>query len=105
MATAAIYTRLSQDRDGTKGGTERQEKDCRALCRRESLKVVKVFTDDDRSAYSGKRRPAFEELLGELDGLDALVFWKFDRLVRRRRDFNRVLDACEDKGVRLVSCN
>ena len=103
MATAAIYTRLSQDRDGTKSGTERQEKDCRALCRREGLKVVKVYTDDDRSAYSGKPRPAFEQMLSDLHRYDAVVYWKTDRLVRRLTQFNRVLEACENGNVRLVS--
>ncbi len=103
MPTAAIYTRLSQDRDGTKGGKDRQERDCRALCKREGLTVGRVYTDDD-SAYSAKPRPAFEEMLRDgLEGIDAVVFWKVDRLVRRRRDFNRVLDACEQAKVRLVS--
>ena len=103
MANAAIYTRLSQDRDGTKGGTDRQEKDCRALCKREGLKVVRVYTDDDRSAYSGKPRPAFEQMLRELDDLDAVVFWKTDRLVRRWAQFADVLKATEAADVRLVS--
>jgi DNA invertase Pin-like site-specific DNA recombinase len=103
VTNAAIYTRLSQDRDGTKGGTDRQEKDCRALCKREGLKVVKVYTDDDRSAYSGKPRPAFEQMLTELDGVDAVVFWKTDRLVRRWTQFGRVVEACEAAKVRLVS--
>jgi hypothetical protein len=36
---AAIHVRLSQDRDGTKTGTDQQEADCRALCKREGLTV------------------------------------------------------------------
>ena len=103
MPTAAIYTRLSQDRDGSKTGTDRQEKDCRALCKREGLKVAEVYTDDDRSAYNGKRRPAFERMLAELEGYDTLVYWKTDRLVRRTTQFWRVVEACEKAGVRLVS--
>jgi DNA invertase Pin-like site-specific DNA recombinase len=101
--TAAIYTRLSQDRDGLKEGTERQEKDCRALCKREGFKVAKVYVDDDRSAYNGKARPQFDQMLAELDQYDALVFWKYDRLVRRFTQFGRVIEACEKAGVRLVS--
>jgi DNA invertase Pin-like site-specific DNA recombinase len=101
--TAAIYCRLSQDRDGTREGTERQEKDCRALCRREGFKVAKVYVDDDRSAYNGKHRPQFEQMLAELDRYDVLVFWKTDRLVRRFAQFAEVVDACEKAGVRLVS--
>lgn len=100
---AAIYTRLSQDRDGTRGGTERQEKDCRALARRESMKVVAVYTDDDRSAYSGKARPEFERMLTDLEDFDVLIFWKVDRLVRRFTQFSDVVKACDAADVRLVS--
>ena len=103
MANAAIYARLSQDRDGTKGGVERQLKDCRALAKREGLKVVAVYQDDDRSAFSGKPRPEFERMLRELDGFDTIIFWKTDRLVRRFTQFARVLAACETADVRLVS--
>jgi len=103
VSTAAIYARLSQDRDGTKGGTERQLADCRALARREGLEVVEVFSDDDRSAYSGKRRPAFEEMLAQLDRFDAVIYWKMDRLVRRTTQFWKVAEACEQSNTRLVS--
>lgn len=102
---AAIYTRLSQDRDGTKGGTDRQEKDCRALCKREGLTVARVYTDDDRSAYNGKHRPAFDQLLADLGQYDVLVFWKTDRLVRRWTQFADVFTACEQLNVRLVSAH
>jgi DNA invertase Pin-like site-specific DNA recombinase len=100
---AAIYTRLSQDRDGSKEGTERQEKDCRALCEREGLEVVRVFTDRDTSAYNGKRRPDFEVMLSELESFDAVVFWKLDRFTRKLSEFQKVLEACDAHGVRLVS--
>jgi DNA invertase Pin-like site-specific DNA recombinase len=103
MPRAAIYCRISQDRESERGGTDRQERDCRSLCKREGLDVARVFVDDDVSAYSGKRRPAFEELLAHLGDFDALVFWKVDRLVRRVGQFFRVVDACEQAGVRLVS--
>lgn len=100
---AAVYVRISQDRDGTSGGTDRQEKDCKALCRREGIDVAHVYRDDDTSAYSGRRRPAFEQMLGDLDRYDVLVYWKTDRLVRRISAIWRVIDACEAANVRLVS--
>lgn len=99
---AFIYTRLSQDRHGTSESTKRQEADCRALCRREGLEVVRVFSDEDTSAYRGKR-PEFTEMLKRIDEVDALVYWKGDRLARRITDFGKVIDACEEHGVRLVS--
>jgi site-specific DNA recombinase len=100
---AALYCRLSQDRDGTKKGTDRQEKDCRALAQREGLTVVEVFVDDDRSAYSGKSRPAFDRMMSQLDRFDVLIYWKTDRLCRRINQFFKVLEACEAAEVRLVS--
>jgi site-specific DNA recombinase len=101
--TAAIYCRLSQDRDGTKKGTDRQEADCRALAKREGFTVAEVFVDDDRSAYSGKARPAFDRMMKGLDRYDAVIYWKTDRLVRRFTQFGRVLDACKAADTRLVS--
>jgi DNA invertase Pin-like site-specific DNA recombinase len=103
MTNAAIYTRLSQDRDDDKTGTARQETDCRALCKREGLTITKVYRDDDRSAYSGKPRPDFNQMLADLDHYDALVYWKTDRLVRRTAEFWKVMGACDEAGVRLVS--
>lgn len=108
MANAAIYTRISQDHDDDerrngKSGTERQEADCRAFCKREGLAVAKVYTDNDISAYSGRTRPAFDELLRDLPNYDTLVYWKTDRLVRRTAQFWKVMEACETAGVRLVS--
>jgi DNA invertase Pin-like site-specific DNA recombinase len=103
MAKAAIYCRISEDRNGDGEGVRRQEQDCRALCRREGLTVARVFVDDDRSAYNGKPREAFEELLTRLGEFDALVYWKYDRLTRSVVEFFRILGACEQAGVRLVS--
>jgi DNA invertase Pin-like site-specific DNA recombinase len=100
---AAIYTRLSQNRDGHPDAHDRQEADCRALAQREGLRVVRVYTDDDRSAYNGQRREEFTRMLADLDGYDAVIFWKLDRLVRRTVQFWKVVEACEAAHVRLVS--
>jgi site-specific DNA recombinase len=87
MPRGAIYTRLSQDRDGTKESADRQERDCRDIAKREGVPSVEVFRDDDRSAYNGKPRPEFERMLRELHRFDVLIYWKTDRLVRRSREF------------------
>jgi DNA invertase Pin-like site-specific DNA recombinase len=103
MPRAAVYCRISSDRDGDGAGVKRQERDCRALCKREGLTVAHVFVDDDRSAFNGKGRPAFEEMLTRLDEFDALVYWKYDRLTRSVIEFFKILGQCEQAGVRLVS--
>jgi site-specific DNA recombinase len=101
--TAAIYCRLSQNRDGTSESNDRQERDCRALAKREGFTVLEAFVDDDRSAYSGRKRPAFDQMLKTLDRFDVLIFWKLDRLVRRTTQFWKVHEACEKAAVRMVS--
>lgn len=104
---AGIYTRLSQDPDGTSTATQRQEADCRALCKDRGWAVAKVYQDNDTSAFSRKvRRPAFEAMVeaAAAGELDVIVAWKSDRLARQPRDLERVLDACETGGGYFASC-
>src|SRR5204862_8212841 len=85
---AAIYCRISRDPGHDELGVRRQEQDCRALCGRLGWDVAHLFTDDDRSAYSGRRRPAYEAMLQAVrDGvIGAVVAWHPDRLTRRPRE-------------------
>jgi DNA invertase Pin-like site-specific DNA recombinase len=74
---AAIYTRISSDREGAGLGVERQEADCRALAEQLGWEIVAVHSDNDLSAYSGKPRPGYEALLADLraDVADAVICW------------------------------
>lgn len=98
------YTRLSRlVPDET--STARQEADCRKFADLKGWKVDQVHTDVDFSAYTGKPRPGFEQLCQRVeDGeVDAIVFWKLDRLVRNHTDFERLWALCELRGVVLAS--
>lgn len=98
---AAIYARISLDREGEGQGTERQLKDCRELIAAKGWTAAGEYVDNDISAFSGAKRPAFERMLLELpEAADTLVVWKSDRLARRGRDLQRFLDT----GVTLTSC-
>lgn len=102
---AAIYARLSMDRDSTSAAVDRQEADCRQLCADRGWEVVDVFIDNDVSAYSlTAKRPGFEALLKATGHIEAVVVWKTDRLARRGRDLQRFLDAAEPHGTQLISC-
>lgn len=94
MTRAAIYCRISLDRTGQQAGVERQETECRELAARVGLDIAEVFVDNDISAFSGKRRPAYEALLDS--GAEAIVVWHIDRLVRRTRDLQAILDLGVD---------
>lgn len=99
---AAVYTRLSQDPDGTSTATQRQEDDCRRAVVDRGWTVAEVYRDNDISAYGKKKRPAFEAMLEAVAAgdVDVIVAWRSDRLARQPRDLERVIDS----GATFVSC-
>jgi len=103
---AAIYARISKD-DGTALGVARQIKDCKALATTKGWTVDPgaVFTDNDVSASTGKRRPQYEAALAYLrDGrASALVVWDMDRLTRRPIELERFMEDAEHHGWELAS--
>lgn len=94
---AVIYTRISRDPTGTELGIRRQRRDCEELCETSGLNVLEVFEDDDRSAYSGKPRPAFERMRERLEArdVDVVVAWHPDRLTRQPRELEDLIDLLE----------
>jgi site-specific DNA recombinase len=98
---AAIYTRISQDREGAGLGVERQEADCRGLAEQLGWTIVAIHSDNDLSAYSGKPRPGYLALLADLRaGLaDAVVCWHTDRLHRSPSELEDYIAVCEHGGV------
>jgi len=99
--TAFIYCRISQDRTGAGLGVERQEKDCRLLAKSLDMDVVSVFVDNDISAFSGKKRPAYNEMLEWLSkgAAQAVLCWHTDRLHRSPRELESYIDICEKSGI------
>jgi site-specific DNA recombinase len=102
---AAVYVRISRDRSGDMLGVQRQEPPCRALCERLGWEVVEVYTDDDASAYTGRRRPAYERMLAEVRSghINAIVAWAADRLTRRPIENEAIIDLAENHGVKLAT--
>lgn len=114
MGTAAaiyciIYCRISDDPKDEHEGVDLQEKKCRELAAKLGWIVLYVLIDNDLSAMSKKRRPAFEQLLVDLaDGrANAVLAWHNDRLVRFRRtrsglmDLERFIDVVNAHGVQV----
>lgn len=105
-----IYCRISDDREGRKYGVKRQERDCRALAKeleRQGVPnvIVAVLIENDTSAYSGKPRPRYEELIqmlrdGDADGVLALTS---RRLQRRFREAFEFLDLVEEKDLLVAT--
>ncbi len=104
---AAIYTRISDDREGQGLGVARQRADCEALAEREGWTVADHYSDNDISAYSGADRPAYRRMVADLQAgqVDAIVAWHPDRLHRSPRELEAFIDAVDAAGaaVRTVS--
>lgn len=102
--SVALYARISQDRTGEELGVTRQLKDCRAEADRRGWQVAEEYVDDDLSAYSGKKRPAYERMLADLaEGRrDGVIVWHMDRLHRRPAELEGFVETCVRAGVRDV---
>ncbi|MFZ0118240.1 MAG: recombinase family protein [Pseudonocardiaceae bacterium] len=103
---AAIYCRISLDREGAGLGVARQEEDCRALAQRLDWPVVcKPYVDNDVSAYSGKPRPQWQHLLGDVESgaVDAVLCWHVDRLTRSPRELEDVIELADRHGLALAT--
>jgi site-specific DNA recombinase len=92
-----VYCRISDDRAGQGLGVKRQEEDARSYAKSRGWEVVDVYVDNDISAYSGRRRPGYERLLGDLqDGrINAVVAWHPDRLHRSPLELERFIQVVE----------
>ncbi|NRQ51550.1 recombinase family protein [Aeromicrobium stalagmiti] len=102
MIRTALYARISDDRRGEGLGVARQREDCLGLAESRGWTVTAEFIDNDLSAYSGKNRPGFTELLSGIEAreFDAVVVYHQDRLTRRPSEFEDFIDKCQRFGVK-----
>jgi site-specific DNA recombinase len=98
---ACIYCRMSEDREGGGLGIERQREDCEQLAAQLGLTVVRVYADNDLSAYSGKPRPEYQQMLEDLRAAryGTVLAWHTDRLHRRPTELEEYIDVCEPRGI------
>jgi DNA invertase Pin-like site-specific DNA recombinase len=103
---AALYCRISDDREGEALGVSRQEADCRALAAREGFEVVRVFVENDTGAStrSRKPRPMYVELIeGVRAGRwDVVVAYSSSRLTRRPVENEALIQLHERYGTRFA---
>lgn len=106
MTRAVIYTRISQDSSGEREGVTRQLEDCEALAKKLKVRVVAHFDDNDISAFNGKTRPDFEDMLKLLERgeADMVIVWHVDRLYRSMKDLERLIGVVES-GIEIRTVN
>jgi DNA invertase Pin-like site-specific DNA recombinase len=104
MTRAAIYCRISADREGAGLGVDRQRQDCEQLVEQRRWEVAGVYTDNDISAYQKRKpRPAYERLMADAKArrIDAIVVWHTDRLHRQPRELEDFVDVVETAGTQI----
>jgi site-specific DNA recombinase len=108
---ALVVIRLSRVTDATTS-PERQLQACLDLCQQRGYEVVGIAEDLDVSAGSTSPfdRPALSHWIGNdkddpgrVGEFDVIVFYRVDRLVRRVKHLNKLIDWSEERGVNLVS--
>lgn len=102
---AGIYVRISSDPTGQRAGVDRQREDCTALCRSRGWPVAEVYTDNDASAYSGKRRPDYERLIADIEAgrLTHIISWHPDRLHRQPVELEAFIELIGRHKVRVAT--
>lgn len=106
MIRAAIYARISSDREGDELGVRRQIADCEQLAERKRWTVTDRYVDNDMSAYRGAARPEYRRLLEDMAAglIDAVLVWHLDRLHRQPKELEEFFEAVDASGVtRLAS--
>jgi DNA invertase Pin-like site-specific DNA recombinase len=75
VGAAAIYARISDDREGLALGVSRQVEDCRRLAAKRGWSVVEAYVDNDVSAWRGRARPEYRRMLEDVKAgtVDAVV--------------------------------
>ena len=82
----------------------RQVEDCRKLAAELGWEVAEEYVDNDVSASTGKRRPAYEQMMADItDGYrDAVLVYHADRLHRRPIELEQFLEVVTAAGVHHV---
>ena len=105
MTRAAIYLRISEDREGREAGIGRQEPDCRKLAERHGWVISGIYSDNDigASTRSRKVRPEYRRLLADARAgmFDVVLAYTTGRLTRRPREHEDLIELAESHGVRF----
>lgn len=101
---AAVYLRQSVDKLGDELAISRQRKDCLTLCEKRGWTPVE-YVDNDTSASSRKPRPAYQQMLADIESgaIGAVVVWHLDRLHRKPAELEHFVDLADRHHLALAT--
>ncbi|MGN7976516.1 recombinase family protein [Microbacterium sp. 22195] len=105
---AAVYLRISLDKDGDGLAVDRQRSDCMRILGERGWTLYEEYADESISAFKKNvARPAYDRMSADFKAgkFRAIVCWDLDRLTRQPRQLEDWIDAAEDSGLLLVTAN
>jgi site-specific DNA recombinase len=108
---AAIYCRISDDREGRRLGVRRQREDCSVLAAALGYTVTEddiyIENDTGASSRSKKPRPEFDKMMGlaRSNHYDAVIAYSSSRLTRRPLENELLIDLYEKHRVLIHYAN
>ena len=99
----AIYTRVSTEDQAKEGfSLDAQLDKLRSYCKARDWIIAGEYIDD---GYSGRnvKRPAYYQMLEELDNWDILLVIKMDRIHRNSKNFMLMMEDLKIQGKEFVS--
>jgi DNA invertase Pin-like site-specific DNA recombinase len=102
----AAYLRQSLDRDGNELAVDRQRTECANLASRKGWGKPTFYVDNDTSATNGKPRPAYNDMLADIEAgaIDAVVTYHLDRLHRQPIELEHFIALADRRAVKLATC-
>jgi site-specific DNA recombinase len=103
----AIYSRISDDREGLEHGVIQQEADCRKRAKRDGVPIPDhyVYRENDRgaSSKSKKARPRYKAMLSAIEAGEITVVYAYSnsRLTRRLLELEDLIKLHERTGVQF----
>ncbi len=103
MTKVAVYIRVSTEEQAREGySLAAQEQVLTAYCTAYDLEIFKIYVDD---GYSGRntRRPAYRQMIMDIDQWDSILVLKMDRIHRNSRNFIEMMDLLNKKNKNFIS--
>ena len=106
MTPAALYARVSSDRQDVDLSVAAQLRALREYAERNGYLVVREYIDEAESGRTTER-PQFRKMINEAAKTDApfqeILVWKFSRFTRKREHAVAYKSMLRRKGIRVVS--
>jgi len=100
----AIYTRVSTEDQAKEGfSLDAQLDKLRSYCKARDWAIGGEYIDDGYSGRYIKRRPAYKQMMEELDKWDTLLVIKMDRIHRNSKNFMLMMEDLKKQNKEFVS--